>query len=106
MTTNSEIETPTSGPTSVHGTVGTLTDGRPPGTLPRSVTPCEARSKIQLTAIEPTTAIRAPGIFGEMKRRPTMTATTAAEVRTVAPLASGIAWSVVTNFRSVPPDPA
>ena len=34
-----------------------------PAPSPRSETPCEARSKPQLTAIEPTTAISAPGIF-------------------------------------------
>ena len=58
-----ETAVATSCGTSPNGTPGQLMSGRPPGTVPRSETPWEARSKPQLTAIEPTTAISAPGIF-------------------------------------------
>src|SRR4051812_34789934 len=104
MTTKSDSEMATSGPTSPQGTVGTPSDGSPPGTVPRSLTPCSERSKIQLTAIEPTTAISAPGIFGETNRRPTITTITDSDTSTVAPLASGIALIASKNFRSVPLD--
>ena len=78
-----EIAVATSCGTSLNGTPGQLMSGRPPGTVPRSETPWEARSKPQLTAIAPTTAISAPGIFLLTNRRPTIVTITDAETRTV-----------------------
>ena len=64
------------------------------------------RSAAQLTMIEPTTAISAPGIFLLISRQPTITVITQAEVTTVQPLASGMLPSAVKNFRIVPPVPS
>ena len=55
---------------SPNGTLGQETLGSPPGTLPKVETPCEARSNAQLTAIAPTTASNAPGIFLLIIRQP------------------------------------
>ena len=101
-----ETAVATSWVTSLKGTPGQETSGRPPGTFPRLETPCEARSAPQLTAIAPTTAISAPGIFLFTNRSPTIVARTQTEVRTVAPFASGMFPSAVTNFRIVPPSPS
>ena len=49
MTMKIETAVATSCATSPNGTLGQQTSGSPPGTVPRSETPCEARSKPQLT---------------------------------------------------------
>ena len=59
--------------------------GRPLGTGPRIETPCALRSKIQLTAIAPTTATRPPGIALIQRSNTISVASTASETASVAP---------------------
>src|SRR6266542_2752452 len=58
--------------------------GRPPITGPITLTPCPAKSKAALAAVAPATAKSGPGSCGEIRWLRTMTATTAAEIPTVA----------------------
>ena len=78
--------------------------GRPPGTTPSVATPSAARSSCALTMIEPTTAMSAPGMRGEIAFEPRITTMTATETHTVAALLSPRWPRVATNFSTVPPD--
>ena len=81
--------------------------GKPLGTGPRTDTPCELRSKIQLTAIVPTTATRPPGIAFSQRLKTINVASTATETARVAPDVCPISFSVSQNLITVPlPRPA
>ena len=53
---------------------GTCGSGRPRGTGPTNATPCAPRSNTTEAIRPPTTRTSAPGIFGNVKRSPRMTA--------------------------------
>ena len=101
-----ETAVATSCGTSPNGTPGQQMSGRPPGTVPEVGDAVGGQVEPQLTTIEPTTAISAPGIFLLIIRQPTIVAITHAETRTVQPLASGMFPSAVKNLRIVPPSPS
>src|SRR6476619_5121983 len=81
---------------------GKPTCGRPLGTWPSVETPCELRSKIQLTAIAPTTATRPPGTTLIQRGNPISVASTASETASVAPDVWPISFSVSQNLTTVP----
>ena len=72
--------------------------GRPLGTGPRVETPCDSRSKIQLTAISPTTATRPPGIALIQRPKTIRIASTASETASVAPDVWPSSFSVSQNL--------
>ena len=80
--------------------------GRPLGTLPSVDTPSDERSQCSLTAIDPITAISAPGIRGLIFFDPRITAMTATDTQMVAVFASPMSPSVLTNFSTVPLEPS
>ena len=83
--------------------VGNPSLGRPLGTGPSIATPLEERSRAKLSAMEPTTAIRAPGIFLLMKPDPTMTTSTPTDTRSVSRLVWPRFDSALTNLATVLP---
>ena len=71
---------------SVHVTpLGNAIEGRPLCTVPSVDTPSAERSKIQLTAIAPTTATSPPGIALIQRPNTISVASTASDTASVAP---------------------
>ena len=103
ITRNIETQVASSGPTSFQPTpLGSPSEGRPLGTVPRVETPWASRSKPQLIAIAPTTATRPPGIIGIHFSNTISVAITASETASVASDVSGISFSVSQNLITVP----
>ncbi len=101
MSTKIEIAVPNNVGTSPHGTEGKLMLGRPLGTGPSVATPSPARSHCQLMSIDPITAIRAPGILGEIALPPKMTTITPTETATVVQLTSAMFSRVLHSLATV-----
>src|SRR6266404_9802620 len=76
--------------------------GSPLGTAPSVDTPCELRSKIQLTAIRPTTATRPPGITFTQRLKTTRIASTESETANVAHEICPSSVSVSQNLTRLP----
>src|SRR5262245_42962715 len=103
MTSDIDTAVASSGPTSDQPTPdGRPIDGSPLGTGPRMETPCDSRSKAQLTAIAPTTATRPPGTALIQRPQTTSVAITASETARVASDVSGISLSVSQKVITVP----
>ena len=76
--------------------------GRPLGTAPSVDTPCALRSKIELTAIAPTTATRPPGTTLIQRSKTISVAITAIDTHSVATEVCPISPSVSANFTIAP----
>src|SRR3954468_19086926 len=82
------------------------TEGRPRGTAPSVAMPWSTSFQCQLTTIDPTTAISAPGIFFDTILPPTITTMTDTDTASVGTLVSPTLPKVWRNLRIVPPEPA
>src|SRR6476469_9522169 len=76
--------------------------GKPLGTTPSVETPWDCKSKIQLTAIAPTTATSPPGIALIHRSKTISVASTATETASVAPEVCPSSFRVSQNLITVP----
>src|SRR5262249_35568528 len=81
---------------------GNPTCGSPLGTGPRTETPCDLKSKIQLKAMAPTTATSPPGTSLIHRSNTISVASTPSETASVAPDVWPTSFSVSQNLTSVP----
>src|SRR5262249_38266990 len=76
--------------------------GSPLGTGPRTETPCDLKSKIQLNAIAPTTATRPPGTALIQRSNTIRVASNACDTASVAPDVWPTSFNVSQNLITVP----